>query len=181
MSIALPVQEDLKKEDLNTAVSVEPKPAEPKPADPVKPVEPKPVDPAKPADPVKPVDPANPTDPKPEEPAEDLQISSDQIQQVIDSITELLDGRKITTALIVRVIANCMIVTAKMKVQNHLKKKIVIYALEQYIRKRANLSQSDIDSIMAVVDVVISDTIDTISDVKKGHINLDTKACCLVM
>ena len=103
------------------------------------------------------------------------------MQKVIDGISDLLHGRKITEALIIRVIANCMVITARMKVQNHLKKKIVILALEKYIRERSDLSQDEIDALMAIVDVVVADTIDTIADVKKGNIDLSTKTCCVIM
>jgi regulator of sigma E protease len=39
---------------------------------------------------------------------QDLQVTVDQVQEVIDGISNLLGGRKLTKALIVRVIANCM-------------------------------------------------------------------------
>ena len=124
-----------------------------------------------------------PQDPNSEPPKEpqDLQIRGEQVQKVIDGISDLLHGRKITEALIIRVIANCMVITARMKVQNHLKKKIVILALEKYIRERSDLSQDEIDALMAIVDVVVADTIDTIADVKKGNIDLSTKTCCVIM
>ncbi len=111
----------------------------------------------------------------------DLQITADQVQQVIDGITELLHGRKISDALIIRVIANCMVITAKMKVQNHLKKKIVIAALEKYIRERSDLTHEEVDALMSIVDIVVEDTIDTIADVKKGNIDLTTKVCCTIL
>ena len=124
--------------------------------------------------------------PKPEEPLpkqepQDLQINADQIQKVIDGIIDVLHGRKVTEALIIRLIANCMVITSRMKIQNHLKKKIVILALEKYIREHSDLTQDEIDALMAVVDVVVADTIDTIADVGKGNIDLGTKTCCTIM
>ncbi len=113
------------------------------------------------------------------EPA-DLQISAAQVQQVVDGISDLLHGRKITEALIIRVIANCMVITARMKMQNHLKKKVVVTALETYIKKRSDLNQNEIDTMMTLVDVIISDAIDTLADVKKGTIDLSTKTCCII-
>ncbi len=118
---------------------------------------------------------------KPVSEPQDLQINAEQVQKVIDGISDLLHGRKITEALIIRVIANCMVITSRMEVQNRLKKKIVILALEKYIREHSDLSQDEIDALMAVVDVVVADTIDTIVDVKKGNINLSTKTCCVIM
>ena len=112
---------------------------------------------------------------------QDLQITAAQVQQVMDGIADLLHGRKITEALIIRVIANCMVITARMKMSNHLKKKVIVVALEKYIRDRSDLTQDEIDTLMAIVDVIVSDTIDTIADVKKGTIDLSTKTCCIIM
>lgn len=118
---------------------------------------------------------AHPAQPK------NLQITADQVQVVVDGISNLLRGRKLSEALLIRVVANCMVMTARMKVQNHLKKEIVVVALERYIREKSDLSQDEIDVMMALVDVMVSDAIDTIADVRKGQINLSTKACCNIM
>lgn len=110
-----------------------------------------------------------------------LQITNDQVQQVIDGIKHLLNGRKITQALLIRIVANCMVITSRMKLQNHLKKEVVTTALERYIRQSSDLSQEEIDAMMTVVDVLVSDAIDTISDIRKGTIDIQTKTCCVIM
>jgi hypothetical protein len=117
----------------------------------------------------------------PAQPPANLQITADQVQVVIDGIQSLLSGRKLSEALIIRVVANCMVITARMKVQNHLKKEIIITALERYIRERSDLSQDEIDLLMTLVDVVVADAIDTIADVRKGNINLNPTKCCVVL
>ena len=100
------------------------------------------------------------------------QEQAKRVQQVIDSIKDLLAGRKITESLVIRVIANCMLITSKMKVQNPVKKQVVINALEKYIKEQSDLTQDEIDSLMIVVDLIVSEAIDTIADIKKS------KWCC---
>ena len=104
-----------------------------------------------------------------------------QVQQVVDGISSLLAGRKITEALLIRVVANCMSITARMKMQNHIKKEVVVRAIETYIKEKSDLSQDETDALMALVDVIVADAIDTIADVKKGNIDLSTKACCIIL
>ena len=104
--------------------------------------------------------------------AQETQEQAKRVQQVIDSIKSLLAGRKITQSLVIRVVANCMLITAKMKVQNTIKKQIVIDALEKYIKEQSDLTQEEIDSLMTIVDLIVSEAIDTIADIKKS------KLCC---
>jgi hypothetical protein len=113
-------------------------------------------------------------------PPENLQITNEQVQLVLDSVAGLLHGRKPTQALMFRVIANAMAVTAKMKVQNHLKKQIVICAIERYIKKNSDLNEDEVNVLMAFVDVTINDAIDTISDVAKKRIDT-TGSCCVIV
>jgi hypothetical protein len=110
----------------------------------------------------------------------DLRLELDQVQQVVDGISDLLNGRKLTEALLIRVIANCMVITAKMQIQNHIKKRVVIAAIEQYIKNKSGLPQEEIDILMTLVDVIVEDAIDTLADVRTGHINLSTKNCCTI-
>lgn len=102
----------------------------------------------------------------------DEQEQNKRIQQVIDSIKDLLAGRKLTEPLIIRVVANCMLITAKMKVANPIKKQVVINALEKYIKEQSDLSQDEIDTLMTLVDLIVSEAIDTLAEIKKS------KLCC---
>jgi hypothetical protein len=99
------------------------------------------------------------------------------INEIVDTILDVLDGRKLSPVSIIRVVATCMKVAAKMKVSNHNKKKIVLAGLEKFIKEKSGLSDVEIDIIMAVVDSVVSDAIDTIVDVSNGKLNLQKKLC----
>ena len=103
----------------------------------------------------------------------------DQVTKIIATINDVLNGKKITQGLIIRVIANCMTVSAKMKIPGSIKKKVVTDALEQYIRTNSDLSQDEIDLMMAFVDTVVSEAIDVIADVANGNISFKKWfSCC---
>ncbi len=102
------------------------------------------------------------------------EAQTQRVQQVINGIRDMLNGRKITEALVIRIVANCMLITAKMKIQNPVKKRVVIEALEKYIKEQSDLTQDEIDSLMTIVDIVVSEAIDTIADIKKSKLF----ACC---
>ena len=99
------------------------------------------------------------------------------INEIVDTILDVLDGRKLSPISIIRVVANCMKVAAKMKVSNHNKKKIVLAGLEKFIKEKSGLSENEVEIIMAVVDSVVSDAIDTIADVSNGKLKLQKKLC----
>ena len=107
----------------------------------------------------------------------DLQISLSQINLIVESITNLLDGRKLDPGMLVRIIANCMKVAAKMRVSNSLKKKIVIAGIEKFIQEKSGLPEEDVSMIMGLAEVLLSDAIDTLADVAGGKISFK-KLCC---
>ena len=108
--------------------------------------------------------------------AKEAEMQLKRVQQVIESIKDVLAGKKLTQALIIRVVANCMVITSKMKVQNSVKKQVVIDALEKYIKENSDLEQDEIDLLMTCVDVTVSEAIDTIADIRKGVYSF--KSCC---
>jgi len=118
---------------------------------------------------------------KKEAPPDNLQLTIDQVNNVVNGIREIVAGRELNEGIIFRVIANCMSIAARMRISNHLKKQLVIAAIERFIKSETNLSESKREAIMAVVDKVIDDAIDTIADVYKGAIDLSKKGCCTVM
>ena len=107
----------------------------------------------------------------------DLQISLSQINLIVESITNLLDGRKLDPGMLIRIIANCMKVAAKMRVSNSLKKKIVIAGIEKFIQEKSGLPAEDVSMIMGLAEVLLSDAIDTLADVAGGKISFK-KLCC---
>ena len=108
-----------------------------------------------------------------------LDVSEDQINIVVNNIINLLNGRKLTQSMLIRVIANCMLITSRMKIQNSTKKKIVINAIERYIKQKSDLNQDEINLLMSSVDILVSDAIDVIADVSKGLIKIKQKCVCL--
>ena len=103
----------------------------------------------------------------------------ENIKTIVNTIKDVLEGKKITQGLVIRVVANCMTVSAKMKIPGPVKKKVVTDAIEQYIRNNSDLSQDEVDLMMAFVDTVVSETIDVIADVANGKISFRRWfSCC---
>ena len=122
---------------------------------------------------------AKPTTANTNEPATDAKPTVEQVQQIVSTIKDVLDGKKITQGLVIRVVANCMTVSARMKIPGGVKKKAVCDALEQYIRNNSDLDQEEIDLMMAFVDTVVSEAIDVIADVASGNISFKRWfGCC---
>lgn len=101
------------------------------------------------------------------------------IGQVIDCIRNVVDGKKLTPAMLVRVVANCMMVTQKMKLSGPVKKKVVVNGLERYIRTCPDLDEEEVQVLMTAVDIVVDDAINVIAAVKSGDIKV--KSCCVIV
>jgi hypothetical protein len=106
-----------------------------------------------------------------------VEVSIKYVNDIVDTILDVLDGRKLSPVSIIRVVANCMKVAADMKVSNHNKKKIVLAGLEKFIKEKSGLSDVEIDVIMAVIDSVVNDAIDTIADISNGTLKLKKNLC----
>jgi hypothetical protein len=110
----------------------------------------------------------------------DLRVTQKQIEEVTKCIEEVLAGRKLSQSSIVRVVANCMLLTSKMKISNSVKKKVLITGVEKYIKEKSDLNEEEVDMLMALVDTVVSDAIDTIADIKSGNLKISTNCCVLL-
>jgi hypothetical protein len=113
-------------------------------------------------------------------PPDDLQVSLKQVDKIISGIKDLLDGRRLNASLLVRVVANCMLMADKIVAKNNIKKKIVVASIERFIKLEAGLTQEEQDALMTLVDVVVNDAIDTMIDFRKGNIKLAKKGCCCI-
>lgn len=108
-------------------------------------------------------------------PQQYLRVTPEQIDQIIQTIKDVLAGRKMTAGIMLRVVANCMNVTRKMKISNTVKKQVVTVGLERYIREQSDLNDDEVQALMALVDTVVDDAIDTLADVHNAG-----KACCTI-
>lgn len=112
---------------------------------------------------------------------QDLRVTRAHIQQVMNCIKDLLDGRKITPGMMVRIVANCMMLTRKMKTTSSVSKKIVREGIEAFIRSSdSGLSDDEINILMSMVDVTVEDAFDTLTEVHKGIIKVAPKSCCTI-
>jgi hypothetical protein len=101
------------------------------------------------------------------------------IGQVIDCIRDVVDGKKLTPGMLVRVVANCMMITQKMKLPGGIKKKVVVSGLERYIRTCPDIDEDEVQILMTAVDVYVDDAINVIAAVQKGDIAV--KSCCIIV
>lgn len=101
------------------------------------------------------------------------------IGQVIDCIRDVVDGKKLTPGMLVRVVANCMMITQKMKLPGGIKKKVVVSGLERYIRTCPDIDEDEVQILMTAVDVYVDDAINVIAAVQKGDIAV--KSCCVIV
>lgn len=138
------------------------------------------------ADENKPVDVAKSEEAKKPEPSvvkknhpTDLRISRDQLDQMTTCIKDVLDGRKITASMLIRITANCMMLTKKMKTNSLVSKKLVIKGIEEYIKSSdAGLNEEETDALMTLVDITVDDAFDTLRDVDKGTVQ--PGKCCII-
>lgn len=100
------------------------------------------------------------------------------IGQVIDCIRNVVDGKKLTPAMLIRVVANCMMITAKMKLPGGVKKKVIVNGLERYIRTCPDLDEEEVQVLMTAVDVFVDDAINVVAAVRSGDIKV--KSCCVI-
>lgn len=110
----------------------------------------------------------------------DLRISRDQLDQMTACIKDVLDGRKITASMLIRITANCMMLTKKMKTNSLVSKKLVIKGIEEYIKSSdAGLNEEETDALMTLVDITVDDAFDTLRDVDKGTVQ--PGRCCIIV
>jgi hypothetical protein len=111
----------------------------------------------------------------------DLQVTKKQIKAVMDCIEELLGDHKFSAGLMVRVVANCMMLTAKLKTTPATRKKIVCEGIEAFIRSsKSGLNEDETQALMAIVDVSVSEAFDTLTEVHQGMIKVAPGNCCVI-
>lgn len=103
-----------------------------------------------------------------------LGITPEQVDQVIQSIVDLVGERKPTPAMVIRIVAQCLRCTKKMKLTPSLEKKLIIHTIQSYICRVDGLTQDDIDLLMVAVDTTVDEAVDTLTQFKAG------KKCCVI-
>jgi hypothetical protein len=111
----------------------------------------------------------------------DLRITRAQVDQVVNCIKNIVDGRKPNAGMIIRIVANCMALTNKLKTNTATSKKLVINAIQEFIQSSdAGLSPEETEALMGLVDITVDDAFDTLKEVAKKDIPV-VKSCCVVM
>ena len=119
---------------------------------------------------------------KPIRQPDDLRLNVDQVELIMNCIKTVLDGRKPTTASMLRIIANCLQASRRMKLKPDLAKKLISHSMEAFLREPSNeLDEESIQALMTCADLTISEGIDVLDDVSKGKINVKPNSCCIIV
>ena len=103
-----------------------------------------------------------------------LGLTQVQVDQVIQSIIDLVGERKPTPAMVIRIVAQCLRCTKHLKLTPSLEKKLIIHTIQSYICRVDGLSQDDQDLLMIAVDTTVDEAVDTLTQFKAN------KKCCVV-
>lgn len=117
----------------------------------------------------------------PELQPDSLDVSLEQVEEVVQGIIQALAGRKFSVELIIPIVSKCMEISARMKVSNHTKKEIVMTAMKKFIIEKSGLNAEEQAAVAAVANVIISKTIDTLADVGNGKIKVSQNSCCIIL
>ena len=104
-----------------------------------------------------------------------LGVTPAQVDQVIQSIVDLVGNRKPTPAMVIRIVAQCLRCTKNMKLTPNLEKKLIIHTIQSYICRIDGLSQDDIDLLMTAVDTTVDEAVDTLTQFKANK-----SSCCVI-
>jgi hypothetical protein len=112
---------------------------------------------------------------------ESLDVTLEQVEEVVQGIVQALSGRKFSVELIIPIVSKCMEISARMQVSNHTKKEIVTTAMKKYIIEKSGLNAEEQAAVSAVANVIISKSIDTLADVANGKIKVSQNSCCVIL
>lgn len=117
----------------------------------------------------------------PEMQPDSLDVTLEQVEEVVQGIVGALAGRKFSVELIIPIVSKCMEISARMKVSNHTKKEIVMTAMKKFIVEKSGLKADEQAAVSAVANVIISKSIDTLADVANGKIKVSQASCCMIL
>ena len=112
----------------------------------------------------------------------DLRLNSNQVDEILACIKNVLDGRKPSAGAMLRIVANCLQSSRRMKLKPDLAKKLISHSMETFLRDPENeLDEDSVQSLMACADVAINEGVDVLDDVAKKKINVNPNTCCVIV
>jgi hypothetical protein len=104
----------------------------------------------------------------------DLRITAKHIDRIAEAVKEVLDGRKLSPANMVRVVFSVMSVSKKMTdLPNNLKKKTVTKGLEKYVDEQSDMSEDEKEMLKLVIEQSVDQTVDVLAEA--------SKKCCVIV
>jgi hypothetical protein len=118
--------------------------------------------------------------PQKEETPSDLP-QKDYSKELIQSLEQIIDGKRITTALVMRMVADAIMISSEDPLSIYEKKTLISSVVEQLIRK-SDIPQEEVDILMIPVDGLILKALDVVEDVTEAvSEKVKTSSCCIVM
>lgn len=111
-------------------------------------------------------------------------VTEERVNQIIEGIKHFTTGRTVTPALLIRIVANVMILSDGMNIPNKMKKKVVTSAFEKILENNSNLGRDELDILMAFIEGELSELIDSYHKSKNNKLEFSkkkTNSCCVVM
>lgn len=107
----------------------------------------------------------------------DLRMTKVHVTTIVDTIKQVLDGRRLNSSNIIRVTYACVSTARRLqngnvKVPGALKKKIVLEAMRVYMTQESGLSDDDRELFLLMLD----DACDVLVDASKNM-----KQCCVIV
>jgi hypothetical protein len=85
---------------------------------------------------------------------QELGITIDQINKVVDGMANILNGKKLTVANILIVASNLILITAKMALPGNLKKKVLVTGMEKYINDSSDYTPIEKEALCSAIETV---------------------------
>jgi hypothetical protein len=108
-----------------------------------------------------------------------VQQSPKHLEVILQAISDTLDGQPLTKLNLLRVVAACMSVTAKINVAPRDKKKLLIQAVKQYLNNANDITEEEKELLLLLAQEILDSAIDLFSDIKKGK--LLNNSCCIII
>lgn len=112
-----------------------------------------------------------------------LQITEDQVNSVVQAITDTLGGRQLSPNNMLRVVTSVYSLVINMKNLNQrLQKTVIITGLETFIDKKSGLAQAEQQMLNLLLETVVNEAIDIYQDIENGDLSLKkVKSCCTLI
>jgi hypothetical protein len=112
----------------------------------------------------------------------DLLITNQHVEQLVDAIKEILNGKSLTPLNILRVANTVFCVACGMDDLPHrLQQTVILNALDNIIDQQTDMSELDKETLQQMLLTIIPEALNIASDIKSGLISFKkNNTCCVI-